>query len=140
MNCSPQGSYVHGILLERILEWVPCPPPGDLRNPGIEPKYPTLQADSLLSESPGKPKNTGVGNPSLLQQIFPTQESNWGLLHFRQILYQLSYREAPLTVSNFLPICRSYIVLLGLGQIFYIFGYYPKGNFSFPIIFTTRAL
>ena len=31
---------------------------------------------------------------SLLQGIFPTQESNQGLLHCRQILYQLSYREA----------------------------------------------
>ena len=39
--------------------------------------------------SPGK--NTGVGSLSLLQEIFPTQESNWGLLHCRQILYQLSY-------------------------------------------------
>ena len=50
-----------------------------------------LQADSLPSEPPGKPKNTGVGSPSLLQWIFPTQESNWGLLHCRQIFYQLSY-------------------------------------------------
>ena len=40
-----------------------------------------------------KPKNTGEGNLSLLQQIFPTQESNQGLLHCRQILYQLSYQQ-----------------------------------------------
>ena len=40
-------------------------------------------------------KNTGVGNPSFLQGIFPTQESNWGLLHCRQILYQLSYEGSP---------------------------------------------
>ena len=33
-----------------------------------------------------------VGSLSLLQGIFPTQESNWGLLHCRQILYQLSYK------------------------------------------------
>ena len=44
-----------------------------LPNPGIEPRSPTLQVDSLLSEPPGKPKNTGVGSLSLLQQIFPTQ-------------------------------------------------------------------
>ena len=72
-----------------------CPRPGDLPNPGIEPRYPTLQADSLLSEPPQKPKNTGVGSPSLLQGIFPTQEWNWGLLHGRQILYQLSYLGSP---------------------------------------------
>ena len=32
-----------------------------LPNPGIEPRSPTLQADSLPAEPPGKPKNTGVG-------------------------------------------------------------------------------
>ena len=58
----------------------------------IKPKSPTLQADSLPAEPPGKLKNTGVGSLSLLQRIFPTQESNWGLLPWRRILYQLSYQ------------------------------------------------
>ena len=70
----------------------PFPSPGDLSNLGMEPRPPTLQADSLPAEPPGKPKNTGVGSLSLLQQIFPTQESNRGLLHCRWILYQLSYQ------------------------------------------------
>ena len=61
----------------------PFPSPGDLPNPGIESRTPTLQADSLSSEPQEKPKNTGVGSLSLLQQIFPTQESNQGLLHCR---------------------------------------------------------
>ena len=74
---------------------LPCPPPGDLPNSGIEPRSPALQADSLLSDPPGKPKNIGVGSLSLLQEIFPTWESNWGLLHYRQILYQLSYQGSP---------------------------------------------
>ena len=39
--------------------------------------------------------NTGAGSLSLLQGIFPTQESNWGLLHCRRILYQLSYPGSP---------------------------------------------
>ena len=53
-----------------------------------------LQVDSLSAEPPGKPQNTeGL---SLLQRIFLTQESNWGLLHCRQILYQLSYQGSPL--------------------------------------------
>ena len=42
--------------------------------------------------SPGQ--NPGVGSLSLLQGIFSTQESNPGLPHCRQILYQLSHREA----------------------------------------------
>ena len=56
----------------------------------------TLQADSLLSEPPAKPKNTGVGSLPLLQGIFLTQESNSGLLHWRWILYQLSHLGSPL--------------------------------------------
>ena len=55
MDYSLPGSSVHGILQARIQEWVPCPPPEDLPNPGIKPRSPTLQADSLPSESPGKP-------------------------------------------------------------------------------------
>ena len=43
--------------------------------------------------SPGQ--NTGVGSLSLLQGIFPTQESNRGLLQYRRILYQLSYQGSP---------------------------------------------
>ena len=35
---------------------LPCPPPGDLPNPGIELRSPTLQAHPLPSEAPGKPK------------------------------------------------------------------------------------
>ena len=46
---------------------LPCFPPGDLLNPAIERRSPTLQADSFLSEPPGKPKNTGVGSLSLLR-------------------------------------------------------------------------
>ena len=63
---------------------LPCSPPGDLPSRGMEPRSPTLQADSLHSEPPGKPKNTGVGSLSLLpEKGFPTQESNWGILHCR---------------------------------------------------------
>ena len=54
-----------------------------------------MQVDSLPAEPPGKPKNTGVGSLSLLQQIFPTQESNQGLLRCRSTLYQLSYQGSP---------------------------------------------
>ena len=74
---------------------LPFPSPGDFPDPGIEPRSPALRADTLPSEPPGKPKNTGVGGLSLLQQIFPTQESNQGLLLCRQILYQLSYQGSP---------------------------------------------
>ena len=41
------------------------------------------------------PKNTGLGGLSLLRGIFLTQESNQGLLHRRQSLYQLSHQGSP---------------------------------------------
>ena len=55
----------------------------------------SLQPHRLYSpwNSPGL--NTGVGSHSLLQRIFPTQESNPGLLHCRQVLHQLSHQESP---------------------------------------------
>ena len=55
MDYSPPGSSVHGILQERILEWMAMSFPGDLLNPGIEPGSLALQADSLLSEPLGNP-------------------------------------------------------------------------------------
>ena len=76
-------STVHGILQARILEWVVVPFSRGSSNPGIKPRSPALQVDSLPAEPPGKSKNTGVGSLSLLQQIFSTQESNRGLLHCR---------------------------------------------------------
>ena len=90
------GYIVHGILQARILSGQPFPSSGDFPNPGIEPKSPILQVDSSPAEPPGKPKDTGVGSLSLLQRIFLTQELNWGLLHCRLILYQLSYQGSTL--------------------------------------------
>ena len=54
MDCSPPGSSVHGILPAKILEWVAIPSPGDLPNPGIDPRSPALQADTLQAEPGGK--------------------------------------------------------------------------------------
>ena len=72
----------------------PFPSPGDLPNPGIEPRSPSLQADSLPAEPQGTPKSTWVGSLSLLQGLFLTQELNRGLLQCRQILYQLTYQRS----------------------------------------------
>ena len=72
---------------------LPCPPPGNLPNPGIQPRSPALQADSLPSEPPEKPKNTGVGSLSLLQGIFSGIESS--IVHWRWILYQVNYQGSP---------------------------------------------
>ena len=108
---------------QEYLSELPCPPPGDLPNPRIKPGSPGLQGDFFTAEPPRKPiwaavshpvvfeslgphrlwparflclwdspgKSTGVD--CLLQRNFPTQGPNAGLLHRRQVLYRLSYRE-----------------------------------------------
>ena len=53
--CDPIDYTVHGILQARILEWVAFPFSGDLPNPGVEPRSPGLQADSLPAEPQEKP-------------------------------------------------------------------------------------
>ena len=68
--------------------------------------------------SPGQ--NTGVGSLSLLQWIFPTQESNWGLLHCRQILYQLIYEGSPYFQPNSYYKCYLY----------YLYTHISKHNFT----------
>ena len=87
MDCSPPGSSVHGILHARKLECVAMPyPSGDLPNPGIEPRSPTLQVDSLPTElstsqknppRPGHPvKNPIPPPPSILSPLFSPLSSS----------------------------------------------------------------
>ena len=92
--CDPMVYTVHGILQARTLEWVVFPFSRGSSQPRIEPRSPALQADSSPPEPQGKPRHTGVGSLPLLQGIFPTQESNQGLLHCRWILYQLRYQRS----------------------------------------------
>mgnify|MGYP006996402882 CR=1 FL=1 len=71
----------------------PCPPPEDLPNPGIEPRSPTLQADSLLSKPPGKPKNpVDLHDPEI------------ELESYRRILYQLSYQGSQIEIQDSLTV------------------------------------
>ena len=97
MDCSPPGSAVHGdspgkntgVGCHALLQ-------GIFPTQGLKPRAPALQAESLPSEPPGKSMNTGVGSLSLLQGIFLTKKLNWGLLHCRWILYQLSHLGSPI--------------------------------------------
>jgi len=50
MDDSPPGFPVHGILQARYWSGLPFPSPGDLPDPGIKPRSPALQADSLPTE------------------------------------------------------------------------------------------
>ena len=100
-HCDPMA--IQTVEFSRPEYWTgqPVPFPGDPANPRIKLRAPEVQAYSLPAEPQGKPKNTGMSGSTLLQRIFPTQEFNWGLLHYRQILYQLRYQEAqPLKGSS----------------------------------------
>ena len=72
--------------------------------------------------SPGE--TTGVGSLSLLQRIFLTQELNWGLLHCRWILYQLSYQGSPLNKEgdNIQPCHTPFPILSQLEYKLILFG------------------
>ena len=50
-----QAPLSMGFSRQEYWSGLPCSPSGDLLKPGIEPRYPTLQADSLPSEPPGRP-------------------------------------------------------------------------------------
>ena len=115
LDCDPPGSFMHWNSPGKNTGVdYPCPPPGNLPNPGIELRSPALQVDYLLSEPPGKPMNPGVGSLSLFQGISLTQESNPGLLYCRWILYQLSYQGSP----------TSYLVITFFFKFYFIFKLY----------------
>ena len=126
---------VHGILQARILEWVAHPFSSRSSQPRVEPRSPhctwilyclshhgssrilesashsdvsnSLQPNGLYSPWNSPCQNTRVGSLSLLQGIFATKGSISGLLHFRQILYQLSHQGSPRMLEWVAyPFCR----------------------------------
>ena len=110
--CHPTDCIVHGILQARILEWVAFPVSRGSSQPRDQTQVSRI-ADSLPAEPQGKPKTAGVGSLSLLQGFFPTQESNRGLLHCTQILYQLSYGKGRLP-GQVCPDCQSLCLTFGI--------------------------
>ena len=110
MDWSPPGSSLHGISQARM-EWVAIPFSGGLPDPGIEPRSPTLQADSLPSEPPGK--ITGINSLSVLETrgLRSRQQQGKGLPHLSQQLVGCSGFPGPklhhphLSASMFLPVC-----------------------------------
>ena len=97
MDCT-----VPGILQARILEWVAFPFSRGSSQPRDWTQVFRVVGGFFSAEPQGKPKNTAVGSLSLIQWIFPTQGSNWGLLHCRQILYQLRHQGIPRRSSLFI--------------------------------------
>ena len=74
--------FINFILLKLLAQWRESESHSVMSN--------SLWPHRLYSPWNSSGPNTGVGSLSLLQQIFPTQKSNWGLLHCKPILYQLN--------------------------------------------------
>ena len=73
MECSPPGSSVHGILQARTLEWVACPPPGDLPDPVIKPASPAapcVEGGFFTTEPPENPSSPRSSTDHLFFRIF----------------------------------------------------------------------
>ena len=64
-----QASLSMGFSRQEYWSGLPFPSPGDLPDPGIEPRSPALQADALPSEPPGKPLSLII-NPVKLFYVF----------------------------------------------------------------------
>ena len=78
MESNPLWKYCVSHSTQTLCDFMDCSQPGS-----------SVHGDSLG-------KNTGVGSHSLLQGLFPTQGSNPGLLHFRQIPYHLRHQRSPI--------------------------------------------
>ena len=89
--CDPMDYTVHGILQATVLEWVAVPFSKRSSQPRNQTQVSLIVGRFFTSCSHrGSPEI--LGSLSLLQWIFPAQESNQGLLHCKRILYQLSYQ------------------------------------------------
>ena len=85
--CDLMDYIVQGILQARILEWQPFPSPGDLLNPGIEPRSRALRADSLPAEPLGKPKQKPDAGRKFSEGARP---HNYLALLLNQLLFRLN--------------------------------------------------
>ena len=87
------GTMAGGV---RVLAGVSTLLPSNHLRKAPQVTFPNLRSDSATPASVNSQgQNPGVGSLSLLQWIFPTQGSNSGLPHCRQILYQLSHKGSP---------------------------------------------
>ena len=74
---------------------LPCSPPENLPNPGIEPRAPALQADSLPFEPPGKPNfnlNRWKIFPIKIYIILHSQNCVWEWLFFHNFMNRICYQ------------------------------------------------
>ena len=100
---------VDGILQARTLEWVVFSFSMGFSQPRARTQVSHIAGGFFAIWATREAEEYwGVGSLSFLEWIFLTQESNQGVLHCRQILYQLSYQERPYSCEGF----SNFILLL----------------------------
>ena len=94
-SLGPLTKNWNGSLQARILEWVAIPFSRGSSQSKDWTQVSCIAGRFFTSWATGEAQEYWRGSLSLLQQIFPTQGLNQGLLHCRQILCQLSYQGSP---------------------------------------------
>ena len=89
---SPPGPSAHGILQGRILEWAAMPSSRGSSWPTHWTQVSCIAGGFFTIWANRQAQEFGAGSLCFLQGIFPTQEANPGLLHCRQIFYQLRFQ------------------------------------------------
>ena len=95
---------------------MPCPPPGDLPTPGIKPRSPALQVDSLLSEPPGETKEEVTNFILLLLFFFFFYQVHPLDLQTTKFIYAASPASTYKTKPN-LPLTRKPLFLIDVNKI-----------------------
>ena len=106
---------------------LPCPPPGDLPNPGIKPRSPALQADSLLSGPPGKSPSSILWVVFLL---FLVMSYAIQVFHFNEVQFSFSF-----TAFAFCVISKKL-----LSNLIVIYDYFSSESFIFLVITFTSLV
>ena len=103
--CDPLDYTVYRLLQARLLEWVAFPFSRGSSQPKDQTQASCIAGGFFTSWATREAQEKWSGNLSLPQGLLPTQELNWGLLHRRRILYQLSYQWRP--IYSFPNLCFS---------------------------------
>ena len=110
-----QAPLSMGFSWQEYWSGLPCPPPGDLPHPGIKPRSPALQADSLPSEPPGKSHNapTHLIVERKYNSYICNEKQSW-LAHFIVIflLHCSGSRTEPIVSLKYACVCVCVCVCL----------------------------
>ena len=102
VDCSLPGSSVHGVLQARILEWLPCPPPEDLPDPGIKPESLTLAGGFFVTSTTWDPCKSFISKAMHQSKARQVQVLPPGLMVYSCLVYLVNIELAKKFLQVFL--------------------------------------